>query len=137
MWRDMERQAVRLGLPLVRPDPFPQPSLAAARAALAVGEAERTRFCRGVFAAEFGEGRPIGDARTLVAIAQEVGLDGDAIVAAAQAPGVKAQLRDDVEEARRLGIFGAPSFVTAGEELFWGNDRLEEALDWAVGELPR
>jgi 2-hydroxychromene-2-carboxylate isomerase len=42
------------------------------------------------------------------------------------------QLRAQTEEAQRLGIFGAPSFVTADGELFWGNDRLEAALDWAT-----
>ena len=41
----------------------------------------------------------------------------------------KEGLRAQTEEAQRLGIFGAPSFVVAGE-LFWGDDRLEDALDW-------
>ena len=40
-------------------------------------------------------------------------------------------LRQQTEEARQLGIFGAPSFVTTDGELFWGNDRLERALAWA------
>ena len=40
------------------------------------------------------------------------------------------------EEAQRVGVFGAPSF-TAGSELFWGNDRLEMGLDWALGVRPR
>ena len=49
----------------------------------------------------------------------------------AQAAENKARLRSETEEAQRLGIFGAPSFVTADGELFWGNDRLEAALAWA------
>jgi 2-hydroxychromene-2-carboxylate isomerase len=44
---------------------------------------------------------------------------------------IKSQLREQTDEAQRLGIFGSPSFVTARGELFWGNDRLEAALDWA------
>ena len=45
---------------------------------------------------------------------------------------IKEKLRDETAQAADLGIFGAPSFVTEDGELFWGNDRLEDALDWAV-----
>ena len=41
------------------------------------------------------------------------------------------RLRSEVEVAQMLGVFGAPSFTTADGELFWGNDRLEQALAWA------
>jgi 2-hydroxychromene-2-carboxylate isomerase len=40
-------------------------------------------------------------------------------------------LRSETEEAERRGVFGAPTFITADGELFWGNDRLERALLWA------
>ena len=46
--------------------------------------------------------------------------------------GQAARLRDETQTAQQLGIFGAPSFVTADGELFWGNDRLEAALAWTV-----
>jgi 2-hydroxychromene-2-carboxylate isomerase len=49
---------------------------------------------------------------------------------AAESPEAKAKLRTHTERAQALGIFGAPS-VTVGEELFWGNDRLEAAVAWA------
>ena len=54
-----------------------------------------------------------------------------AALEAAQSDDIKLRLRSQVEEAQRLGIFGAPSFTTADGELFWGNDRLEQALAWA------
>ena len=60
----------------------------------------------------------------------DVGADADAILARAQSAGVKAKLRANTEEATELGIFGAPSFI-AGDELFWGSDRLDAALAWA------
>ena len=50
----------------------------------------------------------------------------------AASEGVKARLRDHVELARAKGVFGAPSFITEDGELFWGADRMDEALDWAV-----
>ena len=47
--------------------------------------------------------------------------------------GLKQALRKQAEAAKRHGLFGAPSWCTADGEFFWGNDRLEEALDWATG----
>ena len=62
----------------------------------------------------------------------EVGAAPLAVLEAANGPAVKARLKDHVEQATARGVFGSPSFITADGELFWGNDRLESALDWAV-----
>ena len=59
-----------------------------------------------------------------------MGTTSAAAFARAQSDEIKGKLRAETEEAQRLGIFGAPSFI-AGGELFWGNDRLEQALDFA------
>ena len=64
MWRDLERTCAAMGVPLKRPEPFPQPSLLAARVALALEGDERSDFSRRVFVAEFGQGLPIGDRAT-------------------------------------------------------------------------
>jgi 2-hydroxychromene-2-carboxylate isomerase len=131
MWRDLERLCNELGLPLVRPDPFPQHSLLAARVALAAaGESWADDFCVGVFRAEFGEGRQIADARELASVIEALGGDARAILEGAASPETKDRLRAETDEARRLGLFGAPSFVTPDGELFWGNDRLETAMAW-------
>jgi 2-hydroxychromene-2-carboxylate isomerase len=132
MWRDLERLCADLSLRFRRPEPFPQQSLLAARVALAgAGMPWGDDFCRGVFHAEFGEGRRIDEATTMRDILASLGLDADAVLATAQSPEIKLRLRQETETAQRLGIFGAPSFVTADGELFWGNDRLERALIWA------
>ena len=131
MWRDMERLTRDAGLALVRPDPFPQHSLLAARLAVvgkSAGWAEA--FSRAVFVAEFGEGKNISDPSVLAAILETVCFDADAAMQAAGDPAVKQQLRDNGDQAAQCGVFGAPSFVTPDGELFWGNDRLEAALDW-------
>jgi 2-hydroxychromene-2-carboxylate isomerase len=57
-------------------------------------------------------------------------LDADALIARAKSEAAKEALRRQVDRARDLGLFGAPTFFV-GDEMFWGNDRLEDALDWA------
>jgi 2-hydroxychromene-2-carboxylate isomerase len=132
MWRDLERVCASLDLAFRRPEPFPQNGLLAARIAL-VGLREDwgEQFCVGVFRAQFGAGRQIGDPETLAAILADLNVPFAATLAAAQSDANKARLRAETEEAERRGIFGAPTFTTPDGELFWGNDRLEPALLWA------
>jgi 2-hydroxychromene-2-carboxylate isomerase len=129
MWRDLERICDSLGLPLTRPDTFPQNSLAAARIALALPEARRAPFSRAVYAAEFGQGRTISDRALL---AELLGEDAEATLARAESPENKAALKAACEEAKAIGLPGAPCCVTASGEVFWGNDRLEQAVEWAL-----
>ena len=75
MWRDLERTCKAMGVPLKRPEPFPQPSLLAARIALVLEGDERAEFSRKVFVAEFGQGLPIGDRATLGALLAACGVD--------------------------------------------------------------
>jgi 2-hydroxychromene-2-carboxylate isomerase len=132
MWRDLERICADLGLPFRRPSFFPQNSLLAARVAVAGdGESWQRPFCRAVYTAEFGEARRIDDPAVIADILREIGAPLETAFALAQSEAVKSRLRGQTEEAGRLGIFGAPSFVAADGELFWGNDRLETALAWA------
>jgi 2-hydroxychromene-2-carboxylate isomerase len=127
MVRDCERQCAALGIAFRLPDPFPQNTLLAARVALtALAEGWGEDFSRAVYSAQFAEGRQIGSADVIGAIVRDLGRD-DAVLARAQSDAIKQKLRAETEEAQRLGIFGAPSFV-AGSELFWGNDRLEQAI---------
>lgn len=135
MWRDLERICADLKLPFRRPEPFPQNSLLAARVAL-VGLTQPwgEEFCAGVYRAQFDEGRRIDEPATLEVILSRLKVDAKATLAAAQSDVNKLRLRGQTEEAQRLELFGAPSFVTAGGEMFWGNDRLEQALAWAARE---
>lgn len=134
MWRDLARTCRRHGLPFVRPDPFPQHSVLAARIALvALDCGWGPAFCRAVFDAEFGQGRPIADRAVLAELVEAHAAQPNVVLAEAESQDNKARLRAATAEAQSLGIFGAPSFVTADGELFWGHDRLGEALDWAAG----
>jgi 2-hydroxychromene-2-carboxylate isomerase len=133
-WRDLERLTARLGLPKFTPPvPFPANSLLAARVALVLADADRPAFSRAVYAAEFAEGRDISDRALIAEILARLGHDADAVLAKTGEQAIKDKLRAETDEAVRRGIFGAPSFVTEDGELFWGNDRLEQALEWARG----
>ena len=132
MWRDLERLCAELSIPFRRPDPFPQHSLLAARVAVAGdGQAWRDAFCRGVFRAQFGEGRRIDDRAVIAEILDAAGAPASAVLEQAGSDQVKLKLRTETERAGELGVFGAPSFVTPDGELFWGNDRMDAALAWA------
>ena len=130
MVRDCERQCATLGIAFRLPDPFPQNTLTAARVALvALTEGWGEDFSRAVYSAQFAEGRDIGSPKVIGEIVRDLERD-NAVLERAQSAAIKQKLRAATEEAQRLGIFGAPSFV-AGNELFWGNDRLEQALEHA------
>lgn len=130
MWRDLERICARLGVPFRRPDPFPQNGLLGARVATALSDEARPRFVRALYSAEFARGETISDPAVVRAALEAADCDATAMERA-QSQAVKDALRAATDEARALGVFGAPSF-TVGDELFWGNDRLDEAMDWAL-----
>ena len=131
MVRDLERTCAALDLPFRLPKPFPQNSLLCARIATALEGAPRQKFAQTIYQMEFGEGRSIDDPLAAAEALRRAGLDA-ALLEKAQDDAVKNALRAATEEAQNAGVFGAPAFVTADGELFWGNDRLEQALDWAV-----
>lgn len=132
MFRDLERICGKAGLPFMRPDPFPQNSLLAARVACALDDSTRGAFTRAVYASEFGEGRRIDAVDTMEAAILACGLEPRVVLERAGSDANKARLRARGAEAETHDIYGAPSFVTAGGELFWGNDRLEDAVEWAA-----
>lgn len=133
MWRDLERVCAAEGLPWRRPSVFPRGSLLAARIACAAAEAPwLPAFVRAVYRANFAEDRAIGDPAVVADLLGTLGVPAEEWLARAATPAVKDALRAQTETAAARGIFGAPTF-TVGEELFWGNDRLEAALRHATG----
>ena len=132
MWRDMERLCERYGLPLTMPSPFPQDSLLAAR--IAHGSQNQPwigAFTRAVYIAEFGQGLNIADESLMAELLLETGAPARQVLETAHSRETKISLRAAVTEAEKLGIFGAPSFVLPDGELYWGDDRLEHALESA------
>jgi 2-hydroxychromene-2-carboxylate isomerase len=138
-WRDVQRLCAAEGLPLRLPTTYPRNGLLAARTALiAIDEGWGAAFSRAVYHANFAEDRDITAADVIAAIVAACGRNGAAVLATAASAANKERLIRRGEEAMARGIFGAPSFLV-GEELFWGNDRLDQAIAWALApsDLPR
>ncbi len=135
MWRDLARICEREGIPLRRPSRFPQNGLLAARVAcLAALEPWLPGFVRAVYRANFAEDRDISDVSVIGGILESLGQKPVDVIEQAGAAENKERLRLQEDEAIRLGIFGAPSF-TIREELFWGNDRLEDAIAFCIAKI--
>jgi 2-hydroxychromene-2-carboxylate isomerase len=95
-------------------------------------ELDWSRLSHAILRAVWVEDRDIADHATLVKIADENGIDGKALLAATEEEAVKAEYESNTEEAIRLGVFGAPTYVFDGE-LFWGQDRLT-MLEWRLAQ---
>jgi 2-hydroxychromene-2-carboxylate isomerase len=129
VWRDMVRQCRKYGLlQWTKPSVFPRNGVLAARVALLAAEKPWIgAFCRGVMKLNFARDEDISAPELLGEILQDLGLPADDVLRDAQAEPTKTRLREQIEEARHRGIFGAPTFFV-GAEMFWGNDRLDDAL---------
>lgn len=132
MWRDVERLCGKYGFPFTKPAVFPQKSVLPARVVCAsldqpwVGD-----FVRAAFRAEFGQGKDLAQTDVIAEVLHGLALEPGPILEAAGSEPIKAKLRALTDEAVALGIFGAPNVVVNGE-LFFGQDRLDDALDWAA-----
>ncbi|HVH05944.1 MAG TPA: 2-hydroxychromene-2-carboxylate isomerase [Myxococcota bacterium] len=133
MWRDLERICAADGLAMNRPSRFPRNGLLAARVACAnAAEPWLPAFVRAVYDANFARDREISEPAVVAECLERAGQGAAPLLEAAQSDAAKAALREQTERAAKLGIFGAPTFVTPDGELFWGNDRLEDALAWPL-----
>lgn len=129
---DWERMARFMDVPYRFPEPFPVASLAAARAFWWLDGQDPARakdFARAIFAAYFAEGRDIGRAEVVVAVAAALGIDADALGAAVEDPVWKDRLKAETAAAIERGVFGSPFIIVDGEA-FWGADRLWMVKKW-------
>lgn len=131
VWRDMARRAAKYGIPFRRPSTFPRRALLPMRVALVgADQAWMGEYCRRIMLQNWAHDREIDDAAVVLEALRELVDNPHAVLAAAETQEVKEALRAQTAKARALGIFGAPTFIVDGE-MFWGDDRLEDALDYA------
>ena len=131
MWRDVERRAAQFGIPFKGVLPYPiTPSTLPHRVGLVASrEGWCPRFTQAAYRGWFLEHKELGQSKHLAEAIASLGRNPQAVLAEAEAPQIQAILTSETDEARRLGIFGSPTFVI-DEEIFWRDDRLEIALDW-------
>lgn len=134
MWRDLERRAHELGVPYPEAQPiYPSdPETLNFKAALvAHDQGWGTEYAKAAFDWWFMKRRPPGMGSNLPDMLEAIGRDPRSVLAAIEAPEMEARMEASAKDARRLGLFGSPHFVV-GDELFWGDDRLEAAIGRAL-----
>lgn len=128
VWKDMIRECQKYGLPWTRPSTFPRTALLPLRVALIGAEQPwMGEYCRRIMQLNFAADREIDSVGVVSGVLGELDLPARQFIEQAQSDANKLRLRTQTETARAKGIFGAPTFFV-GEEMFWGNDRLEDAL---------
>lgn len=131
VWRDMVRQCRKYGLQWTQPSTFPRFGVLPLRIALlGVEKPWIGAFSRRVMELNFVWDKGINQPEHMAPILTDLGLPASDILDQAQTEPTKTLLRDQTERARLRGIFGAPTFFV-GTEMFWGNDRLDDALLFA------
>jgi 2-hydroxychromene-2-carboxylate isomerase len=120
VWR-----ARKMGVPLKMPPAHPFNPLSALRLVIAAGSDRRP--VETAFDFVFGQGRDVADPAVLADLGRALGIED--VEAALNDPEVKRTLRNNTEWAIERGVFGVPTFVI-GEELFWGHDALDMAVDY-------
>lgn len=132
--QDMPRLCAKYGLPWQHPSVFPRRALLPLRVALLASEEPWVgEFCRRMMRLHFGEDVDIDQPGVVADTLAILGQDADEVLLRAQSEHNRQGLREQTDAAQRKGLFGAPTFIV-GDAMFWGNDRLEDALLWACGE---
>lgn len=137
MWRDIERRAAADGVPYVKKPIWPtDPDLLANKIGIVAAKGGWCeKYTTASFRAWYLDGMALGDRSCLEQVLKPLGQDIDGVIAEAQSDSITEAYAKETDIALSHGVFGSPSFVI-GDELFWGDDRLEEAIMWADGRHP-
>ena len=132
MWRDLERRAHRYGVPIKLPAGYPLQNFELANRVAVVAEQEGwcPDYVRATYSNWFQGGVPAGNEQNLKRSLQEIGQSYDRVIELARSDDAFELLKQATREATSKGIFGSPSFIVESRELFWGDDRLEDAIEF-------
>ncbi|KHK58352.1 DSBA oxidoreductase [Ralstonia sp. A12] len=132
MWQDIARECQKIGVPWTRPSTFPSGSVLPLRVALVGADQPWIgAFCQRIMLRNFAQDRDINTPEAVSEELTALGLPAKAILTEAQSDANKQRLREQTHAAQIRGIFGAPTFFV-GDAMFWGNDRLDDALACAA-----
>jgi 2-hydroxychromene-2-carboxylate isomerase len=131
MWRDLHRRAEMYGFGFEGDAPYPLQEADLANRVAVVGAREGwcADYARATYRRWFVDKQECGMEPNLSDSLREIGEDPARVIALAMSDEIGAAYKAGTDEARTLGIFGAPSFVARGE-VFWGDDRLDDAVTW-------
>lgn len=134
MWRDLQRRAGKYDIPIRLPIAYPLQHFDRANrvAILAQQEGWCPEYVSATYQLWFNKGMPAGDDANLAESLRIVGQDSNRVLELAQSDSIETAYRESTSRARNLGIFGSPTFVVGNDELFWGDDRLEDAIEFAL-----
>ena len=138
MWRDLERRARKHGIPFVQQPVYPvEPDLLASRVGVVAAEQGWCpEYTKETYRAWFLENKGAGMGNNVEEALSALGKDPHEIIGLANSDRIKERLQAETDAAKALGVFGSPTFAV-GDEIFWGDDRLEEALDWCRSAQPQ
>jgi 2-hydroxychromene-2-carboxylate isomerase len=136
IFRDIERRARLHGIPFEKLPIWPtDPEQLANRVGIVASvQGWGREYTKTSFQAWF-EGMPLGADESLNEILTLLGKKPKSIIDLANSPQIRERYDQETDATRQLGIFGSPTFAV-GQEIFWGDDRLEEAMAWAAGTHP-
>lgn len=137
IWRDMVRQCQKYSLPWMQPTTFPRAAVLATRVALLGAEQPWINtYCQTIMQLNFASDQEIASPAIISQTLTQLGLPAAELIQQAQTEQNKQHLRTQTALAKQRGVFGAPTFFV-GDEMFWGNDRLDEALILAAQSTTR
>ncbi|WP_299986549.1 2-hydroxychromene-2-carboxylate isomerase [uncultured Ruegeria sp.] len=137
MWRDIERRAAKYHIHAKLPAPYPISDLALANqvALLGMQDGWGIAFTQNLYRIWFEDGLEAGHENAMSEALHRCQQDPRLVLSRARSPDIATALEDETNTAIQLGVFGAPSFVVR-DEVFWGDDRLDDALSWVrVGHV--
>jgi 2-hydroxychromene-2-carboxylate isomerase len=132
MWQDLERRASKHGIPAKLPAPYPLADSLLSNLVALVGMREGwgIDYVRASYRRWFQLGLPSGAEPNLSESLKEAGLEPGRVIALAKSDEIRQALVSETDAARGARLFGSPSFIV-DSQIFWGDDRLEDAVSWA------
>ena len=132
MWRDIERRAKGYGFFAKTPVPYPltQFDLANKLAILGLEEGWGIDYVRLTYKRWFQEGKEPAVDPSISEICNELKIDKNKVIEKANSDKIEKEYLANTESARKNKVFGSPSFIV-GNEMFWGDDRMEDAITWS------
>ena len=132
MWRDIERRAYSYGFEAKVPAPYPLKKFDFANsvAVLGVQEGWCAEYVSATYRRWFVDGLEPGSEPNVSESLREIGLKPGIVLKLAADEKIQKAYLKQTEQAQSKNIFGSPSFIV-DDELFWGDDRLEDAVNWA------